>query len=211
MLRVKARAGVSLLWLVACAGEIHDSSSLAGQGGNSGLQAGRTGAPLPAAGNGGAGRSGAGGVNGAAGVAAVGGGRSAGAGAGGVSAAGRSASAGKSGEAGQAGSGAPTFTEVYEELVFGCNGCHAAGMGGLRMMTQAEAYANLVNTPSRSCSELKRVEPGDPNNSLVYLAITRAGMSGDCKVPSMPPGNIPWQQESVDKIRAWIQAGAKDD
>ena len=237
MIRVMASARVGvLLVLVACAGEIQNSTSPAEQGGNTAPQAGRAGAPLTAAGTtarGGAGASAAGGATGAAGLAAVGGGRSAGAGAGvggrsggaGTIAAGRSAvagtsgTAGRSGEAGSSGSsagrgggsGAPTFTEVYEQLVFGCNGCHAAGMGGLRMMTQEEAYMNLVDVTSRSCSGLKRVQPGDPSKSLVYLAITRVGMSGSCKVPSMPPGNIPWLQENVDMVKAWIQAGAKDD
>jgi hypothetical protein len=60
---------------------------------------------------------------------------------------------------------------------------------------------------SRSCSGQKRVVPKDVEASVLYLAINRTA-SGDCDPPDMPRGGAKLDQASIDKVKAWIAAGA---
>jgi hypothetical protein len=88
-----------------------------------------------------------------------------------------------------------------------CNGCHATGAGGLNTMTQDAAYMNLVGADARVCAGKKRVVAKDLQASVLYLAINRTS-SGDCDPPDMPSGGSKWDQASIDKVKAWIEAGA---
>jgi hypothetical protein len=79
------------------------------------------------------------------------------------------------------------------------------------MSTRDEAYANLVSVPASGplCSAvgIDRVEPGDPANSLLFDKITaETPVCGD----RMPPA-APLPEESIARIRAWIEGGAPDD
>jgi hypothetical protein len=90
-----------------------------------------------------------------------------------------------------------------------CIGCHGAkGSGGLMMSDKMSAYENLVDASGQHCNGMSRIEPGDPEKSLMFLAISRTSTSG-CKPPAMPPGNIPLQPEQVELVRAWIEDGAQ--
>jgi hypothetical protein len=161
-----------------------------------------------------AGRSGAGGST--AGASGMAGRMAAGAGAGGMGMAGRGGMGGASGAAGggmagAAGGGMPaaaTFTQVYAVIMTGC-GCHVSGTSGnLSMANKMTAYTNLVGVNSMACSGQKRVVANDPTNSVFFHAIDRS-MSGSCNVPQMPPGGAPkLAQADIDKVKAWIMAGA---
>jgi hypothetical protein len=105
-----------------------------------------------------------------------------------------------------------TFTEVYGLIMDTCNGCHGPGAGGLTTNSQANAYTNLVNVTSSQCASFKRVLPSNPEMSVLYLAINRSS-SGSCTPAAMPrpPTAAKWEQAKIDKVKAWITAGAQND
>ncbi|MET0391430.1 MAG: hypothetical protein ABW321_35980 [Polyangiales bacterium] len=246
-------AGLGVLWLAACgagdAGAGVGSQATAGAGVvSSGAAAGSggrvmldTGAAGPAAGSSGAAGRVSSGVAGAAasgagGAAATAGGGAAAAGGG---MAGTSAAAGAGGNAGPsagsaaaggsaAASGAPTFSRVWTEVLMpkGCTGqyCHGAGMGGLKLGSQAEAYTNLVGVaasgPMCASSAAVRVKPMDPAGSLLIDKLSHL-MPGCGEI--MPIGaklepsclsdnpSVCNTMAEIALVTAWIEAGAKND
>jgi len=95
-------------------------------------------------------------------------------------------------------------------IMAGC-ACHLTGTGALDMSTKMIAYTNLVGVDSRSCTGVKRVVANQPEQSVLYLAVTHTSQ-GSCMPPVMPAGGMTmWDQEKLDKLKAWINAGAKND
>jgi hypothetical protein len=86
------------------------------------------------------------------------------------------------------------------------------GYSMLNMATRDAAYAALVdqdsNPKNMSCAPLglKRVQPGAPEQSLLYLKLNINPPCGQ----QMPPGGL-LQQELSDEVRDWIANGAKND
>jgi hypothetical protein len=127
---------------------------------------------------------------------------------------GASGAAGGGGMAGAAGGGAgggaggaATFTQIYGLIMTGC-GCHVTGTsGGLSMANKMTAYMNLVGVNSTACSGQKRVVVNDPANSVFFHSVDRT-MLGSCNVPQMPSGGNKLAQADIDKVKAWIMAGA---
>lgn len=116
--------------------------------------------------------------------------------------------------------GSATFSAIYTEIIVakGCTGplCHAGPGGGLTLSQQAAAYTALVdvgaqgvtlNPPHCRDSGLKRVAPGAPDQSLLLLKV--AG-TPPCGQP-MPPNPPLLDATDVQRIRAWIAAGAPND
>jgi hypothetical protein len=153
-----------------------------GIGGTLGL-GGRGGAGL----GGRAGTSGFGGRGGSAGAAGSGG-RGGRGGTTGTGAAGGSS-------AGGTGGAAPTFTEIYENiLLVSCGGsnCHNPGsQRGVGFASQASAYSAVS----------KLVTPGNGAGSSFYTTVS----SG-----AMPPGGPRLSAANLALIKAWIDAGALD-
>ena len=69
----------------------------------------------------------------------------------------------------------------------------------------------MVSVPSTQVEGLNLIEPGDPENSYLYMKITGAdGIEGD-KMPIDPlsgEGSLP--QDYIDDIATWIQNGAPE-
>ncbi|MCA9731874.1 MAG: hypothetical protein H6696_11770 [Deferribacteres bacterium] len=98
-----------------------------------------------------------------------------------------------------------TFSEMQVN-VFGAScamsGCHngTSRQGGLNL-TKSSAYTSLVNAESSSNPGMMRVVPGSSANSLLIAKLNGSGTS------QMPPnGALP--QETIEKIKAWIDDGA---
>jgi hypothetical protein len=110
------------------------------------------------------------------------------------------------------GAAAGTFTHVYEKAFRTCRlQCHLMGFSMLDMSSRDAAYASLVdhdsNPKNEACAKLglKRVKPGEPDKSLLYLKLDTHAPCGQ----QMPPGGqLP--QELRDEVREWIARGAKD-
>jgi len=124
---------------------------------------------------------------------------------------------GAAGAAGGAASGKLSFAnDIFPKVIRSkCGACHndAPSFGGLAFFPGGPetAYANLVGVRSGdkpnylcSASPLKRVEPGDPDNSLMYRKITNPSCGG--KMP--PPAFGTTTPEQQELVRQWIADGA---
>jgi mono/diheme cytochrome c family protein len=85
-----------------------------------------------------------------------------------------------------------------------CAGCHGVGGAAGLNLTAGASYAQLVGVEAAE-SDLNRVEPGEPNQSWLYLKITGNQDVGD----SMPPSGL-LPSASRDLVRDWIADGAPD-
>ena len=120
---------------------------------------------------------------------------------------------------------APTFTNIVDNILPGCAGptCHSSVAGG-NLMLQGDkmaVYTALVGTdamgvnlppdPTKmNCKDLglKRVNPGMPEMSVLYLKVQTA-MNPPCGLRMPTGGMLP--PDKVELIRAWIAAGAMND
>ena len=126
-------------------------------------------------------------------------------------------------DAGAASGGEPTWTGVYNDIIVGtgCSGsaaCHGGDVGKLQMKDKDSSYkalvdvdamgTNLTSDSGQDCKDsgLKRVVPGNPDESLLMKKLEDSQPCGT----SMPPG-APLPAEQIDQVRAWIEQGAKDD
>lgn len=118
-----------------------------------------------------------------------------------------------------AGAVAPTFTNVYDNVIAKrCTGCHTTPTGDgiaegkLDMTTKALAFTNLVGAAAAGpecAAKQVRVVPGKPDDSLFYLKISLDDAAPCDK--KMPENGPPLSQADADLIEAWITAGAKND
>jgi protocatechuate 3,4-dioxygenase beta subunit len=102
----------------------------------------------------------------------------------------------------------PTYSEVQNVWNGTCTNCHG-GSGGLNL-SEATSYSNLVNAntnnPTNQCNLLKRVQPGDPDNSSLIRK-----MEGTLCGPRMPTSNPDHFSQNpglLVRVRSWILAGA---
>jgi len=89
-----------------------------------------------------------------------------------------------------------------------CVSCHLTGQEQGRLALHARAaYGQLVGVPSLQ-SDLRRVEPGAPERSYLYLKLInrhrQAGGSGE----PMPLSGWPLEAQELELIRRWIADGA---
>jgi uncharacterized protein (TIGR03118 family) len=89
-----------------------------------------------------------------------------------------------------------------------CSGCHtgvgAVLPGVMNLASASASLASLVNVTSLEVGTLKRVTPGDPNNSYIVQKLEGTQTVG----VRMPATGLYLDQPTIDKVRAWIQAGA---
>lgn len=104
-------------------------------------------------------------------------------------------------------SGNSDFQQI-QDTVFTpiCTQCHigAGAPHGLRL-DAANSYALLVNVASDEVPSLKRVNPGNPDQSYIVQKIEGHAAVGG----RMPLGQAPLPQDRIDLIRSWITAGAQ--
>lgn len=92
-----------------------------------------------------------------------------------------------------------------------CAGCHngsvppTGALPGAQNLTAGNAFANLVDVPSKELPNLLRVKPGDPAGSyLIQKLEGAAGIQGS----RMPLGGPFLDQAVIDRIKTWIASGA---
>lgn len=108
---------------------------------------------------------------------------------------------------------APSWTTVYNQVVKQGCGCHLTrAPGGLSLATRAGAYASLVGASAAggdcASSPLKRVVPGHPERSLLYLKLNASTVPCGEVMPA--GGEDPLSDVQIELVRAWIAAGALD-
>lgn len=103
-----------------------------------------------------------------------------------------------------------TFTRVKTDVLPTCQavGCHGriAPQENLTL-TNDLAYQQSVGVPSVEEPSLRRVAPGDPNNSYLYRKLTGVGITGD----RMPQGGPFLSDAQIALVRDWIRRGAPND
>ena len=101
-----------------------------------------------------------------------------------------------------------TLAEVSEVFAVSCvtSGCHSGGDPAAGLSLEGDFAGRIVGVASEQRSDLKLVDPGNPNKSYLLMKVR-----GDDEIISqqMPPGN-PLSAEQVEIIRAWIASGAKE-
>ncbi len=88
-----------------------------------------------------------------------------------------------------------------------CVMCHVPGAESGALSLYPDAWVSLVGIASRE-SSLKRVEPGAPDRSYMYLKLVNAQESAGGSGLRMPPTQ-PLEAAELEAIRRWIEQGAK--
>jgi mono/diheme cytochrome c family protein len=113
------------------------------------------------------------------------------------------------GQIGTIAAAAPTLTQVQADIFTPiCSVCHTgigASLPGSQNLSAGHSYASLVNVSSLEVPSLKRIAPGDPDNS--YLVLKIQGSPGIVGV-QMPASGGPLSDAQIAEVRAWIAAGA---
>ncbi len=122
-----------------------------------------------------------------------------------------SGSSSGSGGASSSGSGGGVAFQTIQDQVFTpiCAQCHhGAGAPEGMQLTDGQAYNMIVNVSSQEQPALKRIAPGDPDNSYLVQKIM-----GTAAVGSQMPDGCPLTQPCLDAatiamIRQWVSEGA---
>jgi hypothetical protein len=109
------------------------------------------------------------------------------------------------------GNGTVSFrTDVLPILTERCVMCHVQGaeQGNLRLYP--DAWAQLVGAKSTE-SALKRVEPGAPEKSYLYLKLLGTHEAAGGSGARMPFQQDPLSPAELERVRVWILEGAGQD
>jgi hypothetical protein len=112
---------------------------------------------------------------------------------------------------------------IFESAANKCGGCHSAagpeaGMSLGGQISSKDIVANLVNQQAIGGGQFKRVVPGQPDQSWLYLKLTAmtssctATSAGQCFPGPMPPsadGKATVSADDVAIVRQWIMDGAQ--
>ena len=91
------------------------------------------------------------------------------------------------------------------------SGCHAGTSPQQgQNLSDGLAYQNIVNVASNERAGMKRVLPFEPDSSYLVHKIQGDQASVGGQGGQMPLGGTPLSQQTIDLIRAWITAGAKN-
>ena len=83
------------------------------------------------------------------------------------------------------------------------SGCHGStNTQANLLLTEGNAFSNLVNVQSQLYPQFNRVQPGNSSNSLL-IKILRGEVS-----PRMPFNGTPLSGAVIDSIAKWIDNGA---
>ncbi|GIW42289.1 MAG: hypothetical protein KatS3mg076_2866 [Candidatus Binatia bacterium] len=103
---------------------------------------------------------------------------------------------------------------IFEKRGCTSQGCHdsASRQGGLDL-TRGASYGNLLRIPSQRDPRMVRLEPGAPDESLLYLKLAAATIpeSYDPAIGApMPVGLPPLRRNELEAVRIWIRDGAPE-
>ena len=120
-------------------------------------------------------------------------------------------SAGTAGSAGSSGAREPKLSviqaEIFNSKKYICSSPACHGGQETLSLKDGESYASLVNKPSEYVSGKTLVVPGDSENSVLHLVTE--GPVGDAG--QMPDNGVAMSEADIELIKAWIDAGAKND
>lgn len=89
--------------------------------------------------------------------------------------------------------------------------CHSNG-GARDLDLKNSPHAGLVGVASVADPTILRVQPGEPDNSLLFQVVQRDVPDAELgTLGKMPYGGSGLGEEELDQLRRWIEAGANDD
>ncbi len=103
----------------------------------------------------------------------------------------------------------PTLTSIHNnifDLNCAISGCHTGSNPPQGMnLSSGQAFSNIVNAASMQVPTLKRINPGNPEQSYLYQKI----LGGPAIMFSrMPLGRDPLSDDQIRIIMEWIGGGA---
>jgi len=100
--------------------------------------------------------------------------------------------------------------EVNPLLRQRCAVCHVTGQEpGLLSLIPAKSYDSIVGQDSVQ-SDLKRVEPGDPEQSYLYHKLVGSHLEAGGEGLQMPFASPPLNETQIDLVKRWIAEGAQN-
>lgn len=108
---------------------------------------------------------------------------------------------------------APSF-DAIQSSIFDVNclsaGCHnPTDHSNNLILAAGQSYAALINVtpfnPAAQAAGLRRVIPGQPERSFLWIKLTGPGPDEGSRMPRNLP---PLSDADIDRVRAWIVAGA---
>lgn len=118
---------------------------------------------------------------------------------------------GSSGDEPTTGPAAVTYAEIQTIWDMRCTAsCHEPGGSGQIQtgldLTAAVSYAQTVDATSIGAPALVRIAPGSVDSSYLWHKLKNTQLDVNGAGFQMPAGGLP--QADLDKIQAWIEAGA---
>jgi len=100
-----------------------------------------------------------------------------------------------------------TLAQISEQIfALKCVGCHGGGSPSANMSLESGVVAaEIINVASSQRSDLKRIDPGNPDGS--YLLIKLRADDGIVN-QQMPLGGGALSDEQIEMVRKWIAGGA---
>ena len=100
--------------------------------------------------------------------------------------------------------------DVMPLLTTRCVMCHVEGAEQGNLSLYPDAWAQLVGVPSQQ-SPLKRVEPGAPDKSYIYVKVLGTQLDAGGTGLRMPFQQDPLSPAELELLRKWIEQGATKD
>jgi hypothetical protein len=103
----------------------------------------------------------------------------------------------------------PTYAQDIEPIWSPtCTTCHSGSSSpSVLNLAAGSSYASIVNkNGTGTCSSLKRVQPGQPDDSSLVLKISGTTCGG--RMPQLDTGYFDRNPGELIRIRSWILAGA---
>ena len=100
-----------------------------------------------------------------------------------------------------------TLAQISEQIfALKCVGCHGGGSPSANMSLESGVVAaEIINVASSQRSDLKRIDPGNPDDSYLLIKL-RA--DEDMVSQQMPLGGGALSDEQIEMVRKWIAGGA---
>ncbi len=99
----------------------------------------------------------------------------------------------------------PRFSSIQDSVFTpscAISGCHDGSIKP--QLSKGVAYNQIVNVPNGENLKNDRIEPGNPEQSYLFLKLTGKNITGS----RMPLGSPPLSQSVIDSIQVWIENGA---
>ncbi len=109
-----------------------------------------------------------------------------------------------------------TFTEVRDDILLNScalSSCHGKGTGDLTLDPDNPdtIYDAIVGVASTQNPDIQLVKPGDPDNSYLVMKLeASADITGEGDPMPPPFGMLERDPETVERVRSWIEDGAKN-